>query len=77
VYRKNFERGIADLSDDLEPVSAEQILPVGRPIPIGPFEEIQVLRRVRVSEKEMALISWRDTLYLAIDRDVGTRTKRV
>jgi hypothetical protein len=67
----------AGLSDVLEQIPDGPIAPIGEPILIGPFEEVQVYRRTRVSEETMALISWRDTLYLVIDQDLTNRTIRL
>jgi len=52
------------------------IEPVGEPIVIEPFEEIEVLRRTRVSGEIMALILWRDTPYLVRLDDLEQRTIR-
>jgi hypothetical protein len=53
------------------------VAPVGEPILIEPFEEVQFLRRTKVSGETMALVCWRDTLYLVREDDMETRTMRV
>ena len=67
----------AGLSDIEELTTVGPTEPVGEPILIERFEEIQVLRRTSVSGETMALISWRDTVLLVIDQDLETRTIRV
>ena len=51
--------------------------PVGEPVVIEPFEEIHVLQWTTVSGEVMALVSWRETLYLVADDDLEKRTMRV
>ena len=65
------------LSDIAELILKGPIAPVGEPVLIEPFEEIQVLRRTMVNGETMALICWHDTLYLVIDKDLEERTIRV
>ena len=44
---------------------------------IEPFEEIQILRWTRVGVGTMAVVSWRDALYLVAEDDLEERTMRV
>jgi hypothetical protein len=53
------------------------ITPVGQAVLIEPFEEIHVLRWTSVYGEPMALIAWRDTLYLVDEDDLEGRTMRV
>ena len=66
-----------DLPADAEHISRGPILPVDEPVEIEPFEEIHVLRQVRVGVGTMALVSWRDALYLVAKDDLEERTMRV
>ena len=67
----------ADLPDELEHIPTGPITPVGEPVLIEPFEEIHVLRSTIVYGEPMALISWRDALYLVDEDDLERRTMRV
>jgi hypothetical protein len=60
-----------------KPITTGPIVPVGEPILIWPLEEVHVLRRTRVWEETMALVSWCDRLYLVTDHDLEARTIRV
>ena len=60
-----------------KPITTGPIVPLGEPILIWPLEEVHVLRRTRVWEETMALVSWCDRLYLVTDRDLEERTTRV
>jgi hypothetical protein len=61
----------------VKPITAGPIIPVGEPVLIWPLEEVHVLRRTRIWEETMALVSWCDRLYLVTDHDLETRTMRV
>ena len=65
------------LFDSAEQIPIGPVAPVGEPILIEPFEEIQFLRRTKVSGEAMALVCWRDALYLVKEDDLETRTMRV
>ena len=62
---------------NVKPMMTGPIMPVGEPILIWPLEEIHVLRRTRLWEETMALVSWCDRLYLVTDHDLEMRTMRV
>jgi hypothetical protein len=64
-------------SDIGELIPVGPVAPVGEPILIEPFEEVQFLRRTNVSGETMALVCWRDALYLVREDDLETRTMRV
>jgi hypothetical protein len=49
----------------------------GESVEIEPFEEIRLLRWTRVSVGTMALVSWRDALYVVAKDDLEERTMRV
>jgi hypothetical protein len=66
-----------DLPGEQEHIPKGTITPVGEPVLIEPFEEIHVLRWTSVYGEDMALISWRDMLYLVADDDLKERTMRV
>ena len=66
-----------DLPADAEHIRQGAIVPVGEPVEIEPFEEIHVLRWTRVGVGTMALVSWRETLYLVAEDDLEERTMRV
>lgn len=67
----------ADLPAEQEHIPKGTITPVGEPVEIEPFEEIHVLRWTSVYGETMALISWRDTLYLVDEDDLQDRTMRL
>jgi hypothetical protein len=69
---KAWKTNLLDRSDDL--TATEPIEPVGNPILIGPFEEVQVLQRTRVGGDNMALVSWRSKLHLVVDDDLDHRS---
>jgi hypothetical protein len=66
-----------DVPGEQEHIPTGAIAPVGEPVVIEPFEEIHVLRWTTVSREVMALVSWRETLYLVADDDLEKRTMRV
>jgi hypothetical protein len=66
-----------DLPAEAQHILLGAIFPVGEPVEIERFEEIHVLRRVRVSVGTMALVSWRDTLYLVNEADLEHRTIQI
>jgi hypothetical protein len=66
-----------DLPAEAEPIRQETIVPIGESAEIEPFEEIRVLRWIRVGAGTMALVSWRDALYLVAKDDLEERTMRV
>jgi hypothetical protein len=57
--------------------TSSSVKPVGEPVLIWPLEEIEVLRWIRMNEELMALVLWRDTLYLVTDHDLEAQTIRV
>ena len=67
----------AGLSDVAELIPLGPVAPIGEPVLIQPFEEVEVLRRTSVSKEIMVLVSWRDTLYLVNKDDLDERTMRV
>ena len=66
-----------DLPAEAEHISRGPIVPVGGAVEIEPFEELHVLRWTRVGAGTMALVSWRDALYLVAEDDLEERTMRV
>ena len=67
----------AGLSDVAELIPLGPVAPIGEPILIQPFEEVEVLRRTGVSGEIMVLVSWGDTLYLVTEDNLEERTMRV
>jgi hypothetical protein len=67
----------ADLPAEAGNILLGAIVPVGESVEIEPFEEIRVLRWIRVGVGTMALVSWRDALYLVAKDDLEERTMRV
>jgi hypothetical protein len=66
-----------ELSDTTELIPKGTIAPVGEPVSIDRFEEIEVLRSTRCKGEALALICWRDALYLVTEEDLEKRTIRV
>ena len=66
-----------DLPAEAGHILLRAIVPVGESVEIEPFEEIQVLRRVRVGVGTMSLVSRREALYLVAKDDLEERTMRV
>jgi hypothetical protein len=66
-----------DVPGEQEHIPKGTITPVGQAVLIEPFEEIHVLRWTSVYGEDMALISWRDALYLVDEEDLQDRTMRV
>jgi hypothetical protein len=72
---KAWKTNLLDRPDDLtEHNATEPLEPVGNPVLIGPFEEVQVLRRTRVNEEKMTLVSWHNKLHLVVDGELDHKS---
>jgi hypothetical protein len=62
------------LPDLAELIPIRPITPIGEPILIKPFEEVEILRRTYFGEEVLVLVSCRNRLYLITESDLETRT---
>jgi hypothetical protein len=76
--KKNIQAWKTNLLDGADQEEARRetgpVVPVGRPVLIGPFEEVQVVRRTCINDKAMALVLWRNGKHLVLDDDLTHRS---